>query len=204
MTETAPQIILGSASARRADLLDQISIRYRVLPAAIDERRHDGELPPAYVERVALAKARASAERAAGEPAIARLPVLGADTAVVHNGDTLGKPLDAADATAMLQRLSGDTHSVLTAVALVQGSRSDVRVVEAAVRFRKLDPNEIAAYLRSGEGTDKAGGYGIQGIGGIFAEHIAGSYSTIVGLPLLETEMLMRAFGVATWQHRGT
>jgi septum formation protein len=131
--------------------------------------------------------------------------VLGADTVVTLDGaDVLGKPADPVAAIAMLQRLSGREHQVLTAVAVALGPRLEVRVGSAYVRFRTLDAREIERYVASGEGMDKAGGYGIQGIGGIFAEHIEGSYSAIVGLPLVETEMLLRAFGVATWRNRGT
>jgi septum formation protein len=200
-----PQIVLASASPRRAELLAQIGISCRIVPAAIDERRLRGEPALDYVQRLAATKAQAVAAEIAQSTGAEILPVLGADTVVtLDGGEILGKPRDAVAAAAMLRRLSGRGHRVLTAVALALGSRVEVRVGAAHVRFRSLDSREITAYVRTGEGVDKAGGYGIQGIGGIFAEHIEGSYSAIVGLPLMETELLLRAFGVATWRNRGT
>ena len=191
----APQLILASASPRRAELLRQLGLAFTVVPSDIDESARDGEAVVDTVTRLALTKARSVAVTHA-------LPVLGADTMVVVDGVSLGKPRDRADALAMLAQLSGRAHDVLTAVALVHSERSEVRLSRSSVLFREISRAEADAYWRSGEPRDKAGGYGIQGIGGIFARRIEGSYSGIVGLPLAETEALLQAFGVDTWQYR--
>jgi septum formation protein len=205
MSNTDPQIVLASASPRRAELLRQMRITYRIVPAAVDESARPGESAVTLAERLAAHKAQSVARGEARRDPHAALPVLGADTVVTLDGTVvLGKPQDRMAAIAMLQSLSGREHQVLTAVAIAHGARLEVRVGSACVRFRTLDAREIEQYVASAEGMDKAGGYGIQGIGGIFAEHIEGSYSAIVGLPLVETEMLLRAFGVATWRNRGT
>jgi septum formation protein len=199
-----PQIVLASASPRRAELLRQMCIAFRVEPADIDETPRPGEPAEALAERLAAGKAQFVANIERTRAGDAALPVLGADTVVTLDGfEALEKPGDRLAAAAMLERLSGREHQVLTAVAVALDTRLEVRLARATVRFRTLPASEIAQYAASGEGHDKAGGYGIQGIGGIFAEHVAGSYSAIVGLPLVETEMLLRAFGVATWRNRG-
>ncbi|HTK98163.1 MAG TPA: Maf family protein [Pseudomonadales bacterium] len=189
------QLVLASASPRRAELLTQLGLMFTVDACDVDESRQPGETVEAMVRRLALTKAQASARGGS-------LPVLGADTAVVIDDVLLGKPADRAEGLAMLSSLSGRTHEVLTAVAVVQGSRAEVRVSRSRVTFRKITRDEAEAYWATGEPRDKAGGYGIQGIGGIFAERIEGSYSGIVGLPLAETEALLQAFGVDTWQYR--
>lgn len=198
MTDTAPQLILASASPRRAALLAQLRLVFRVLPTNVDETPRPHEPVVSLVERLALAKARASALTTDQ-----RVPTLGADTVVVCDGVTLGKPNDRADWLEMLQRLSGRWHEVHTAVALVQRDRAAVRLSLSRVHFREISPREAAAYWASGEPCDKAGGYGIQGIGGIFVRRIEGSFSGIAGLPLAETEALLNTFGVDTWQYRG-
>jgi len=190
-----PQLVLASASPRRAALLTQLAIAFAVKPTDVDEARLAGESIDAMVRRLALAKATAAAH---GES----LPVLGADTAVTLDGEMLGKPTDRTEGIGMLLRLSGRTHDVLTAIALVQRARAEVRVSHSRVSFRAIDAAEATRYWDSGEACDKAGGYGIQGIGGIFAERIEGSYSGIVGLPLAETDALLQAFGVDTWRYR--
>ena len=195
MATRPAQLVLASASPRRAALLTQLGLVFTVCACDIDEARHPGESIDAMVERLALAKAQAAARRAT-------LPVLGADTAVVFDGLLLGKPADRAEGLGMLALLSGRTHDVLTAVAVVHRSRSEVRISRSRVTFRAITPAEAEAYWETTEPRDKAGGYGIQGIGGIFAERIEGSYSGIVGLPLAETEALLQAFGVDTWQYR--
>lgn len=211
------QIVLASASPRRRDLLAQIGVRFRVVSVAIDETPLPGEAPADYVRRLALAKARAgwNAARAGGDP----LPALGADTAVVIHpgpavpgGEILGKPRDRRDGLAMLARLSGITHTVMTAVALVGGGQPDrpvsqsapdgplteaIRLCVSEVTFRTLTPQEMAAYWVGGEPRDKAGGYAIQGQAAVFVRHIAGSYSGIVGLPLYETAELLAEFAIA-------
>jgi septum formation protein len=190
-----PQLVLASASPRRAALLSQLGLVFTVNAGDIDETRRPGEAAAEMVRRLALTKAEAAAR---GET----LPVLGADTEVVVDGTVLGKPADRAEGLRMLTQLSGRAHEVLTAIALVHGSRREVRLSRSTVTFRAISAAEAQAYWASGEPRDKAGGYGIQGIGGIFAERIEGSYSGIVGLPLAETEALLQAFGVDTWQYR--
>ena len=192
----APQFVLASASPRRAELLRQLGLVFTVRPCDIDERALDHETAAETATRLALAKAAIVARNET-------LPVLGADTIVVVDSVSLGKPRNSAEGLAMLERLSGRGHDVLTAVALVHAQRSEVRLSQSTVYFREISSDEARAYWRSREPRDKAGGYGIQGIGGIFARRIEGSYSGIVGLPLAETEALLRAFGVDTWQYRG-
>lgn len=187
----AADLILASASPRRRDLLAGIGVRFAVVPAQLDETPQPGERPRAYVARLALAKARAVA---AGPGAT--LPVLGADTTVVCDARLLGKPADEAEAIDMLMALSGRTHQVLTAIALVRGAAEAGVVVETAVSFRELSLAECRAYWQSGEPVDKAGGYALQGLGGIFVTRIEGSYSGVVGLPVAETYTLMRDFAI--------
>ena len=180
------ELVLASASPRRRALLEQVGIPCTVERAGVDE----GDDPAAN----ARAKARAVAASRAGDDAV----VLGADTIVVLDGDVLGKPADAADAAAMLRRLSGRTHTVVTAYALVHCGTGDecVRSVEAAVTFRALDDDEIAAYVATGEPLDKAGAYGIQGRGALLVERIDGDYFTVVGLPLSDLAVSLRRVGL--------
>jgi septum formation protein len=189
-------IYLASASPRRGDLLRQIGVRFEVAPAAISEAREPGEQPDAYVMRLARAKADAVWERIAAGDA---RPVLAADTAVVLDDRVLGKPADTAEAMAMLAELSGRTHRVLTAVALRCARSLETLLCRSEVRFRTTTAEERAAYCRSGEPFDKAGAYAIQGRAAIFVEHLAGSYSSVVGLPLLETAALLERCGVELW-----
>jgi septum formation protein len=191
-------IYLASGSPRRRELLTQIGVPFVALSAAIDETPHPDEAPADYVARLALGKARAGF---ASLPADGRhAVVLGADTAVIIDGRILGKPLDQADALAMLTSLSGREHQVLTAVALFDGGRSEVVNVSAQVRFRLIEPAEAQAYWACGEPVDKAGGYAIQGLGAVFVADLQGSYSAVVGLPLCETAALLGRFGVPCWQ----
>lgn len=182
---------LASASPRRAELLSQLGVTFAVTPAAIDETPQNGEAPDAYVERVAREKVHAA--RAALQDRDA--PVLAADTAVVVADRILGKPIDEADAARMLSSLSGRSHEVLTAVAALDGDREDVVLSRTTVVFRPLDPDEFAAYWKTGEPRDKAGGYAIQGLGAMFVEEIHGSYSGVMGLPVYETARLLAGFG---------
>lgn len=188
-------LYLASGSPRRRELLQQIGVPFTVIRAAIDETPLPDEAPRAYVERLALAKARAGAVQAGG-PGV----VLGADTAVVLHGRILGKPVDEADALATLAAMSGQEHQVLTSVALVDGARSQVLSVSSRVRFRLISAVEAKAYWASGEPLDKAGGYAIQGLGAVFVESLQGSYSAVVGLPLCETAQLLGDFGIPCWQ----
>lgn len=188
-----PQIYLASASPRRRELLDQLRVRYAVLATDVDETAQAQEDPHEYVTRLALAKAVAGWGQVAG----AGIPVLGADTVVVHNNQILGKPANQAQGLAMLRRLSGHTHRVLTAVAVVRGELRRVLVSSSEVSFRKLRDSECVAYWETGEPSDKAGGYAIQGLGGLFVCRLVGSYSGVMGLPLYETGALLQDFSVA-------
>ena len=188
---------LASQSPRRQELLRQIGIDFRLLlpdpgeDAEALEAVRPGEAPAVYVKRVVLAKLQAARERLArrgGPPA----PILTADTTVALGGRLLGKPADAAQATEMLEALSGRTHRVLTAVAVGDARHTEWVVQVSRVSFARLGASRIAAYVASGEPFDKAGGYGIQGAAGAFVRRIEGSYSGIMGLPLHETDRLLR------------
>jgi septum formation protein len=184
-------IYLASASPRRSALLDQIGVSHRVQAVDVDETELHGEPPDTYVRRLAVLKAETLWEKLA---ATQRQPVLGADTAVVLDGQILGKPRDEQDCLRILRLLSGRTHQVFTAVAL-RASTCQSRVNVSDVTFRKLDDDEIRRYWRSGEPADKAGAYAVQGRAALFIERIAGSYSGIMGLPLFETGELLAAIG---------
>ncbi len=190
------RIYLASASPRRRELLRQIGVAYRLLPVVVDETPVPDEPPSVYVVRLALAKARAGA-RLLGQHEFH--PVLGADTAVVVDDAILGKPGDRDEGLAMLARLSGREHRVLSAVALATSTRDAVKVQESRVRFRELTRAECVAYWDSGEPSDKAGGYGIQGRAATFVAELHGSYSGVMGLPLFETAELLREFGIHLW-----
>ena len=190
-------LYLASGSPRRRELLTQIGVPFTTVSADIDETPLDHETPSAYVERLARGKAEAGRRALSADlPAC----VLGADTAVVLEGRILGKPLDQADSLAMLLALSGRDHEVLTAIALLDGQRCESRVVRSRVRFRGITEQEALAYWASGEPRDKAGGYGIQGLGAVFVAGLEGSYSAVVGLPLCETAQLLGHFGIPCWQ----
>ncbi len=185
-----PRLILASASPRRLDLLAQVGIApHAVAPAEIDESPLARELPRACALR--LAEAKAAAVWASPEDV-----VLAADTVVAVGRRMLGKPADAAEAARFLTLLSGRRHRVVTGIAVRRGDRQWGRAVETAVRFRRLDAGEIEAYLASREWEGKAGGYAIQGRAGGFVPWIGGSYSNVVGLPLVETLALLEAAGI--------
>jgi septum formation protein len=192
-----PTLYLASSSPRRRELLTQIGVPFTLVSAAIDETPHPGEASLPYVQRMAEEKARAGWQSLSA-PGTAR--VLGADTAVIANGRILDKPRDEADALAILALLSGSTHEVITTVALFDGVRMDSSTASARVTFRSIDDAEAHAYWASGEPADKAGGYGIQGLGAIFVEKLEGSYSAVVGLGLFETAALLQRNGIACWQ----
>ena len=197
-----PRIYLASRSPRRRELLAQVGVRFdlllfRVPPredAEVNEDWQPGEIPEAYVQRVARAKAEFGADLIARRAIVAR-PVLAADTTLDLDGEIIGKPRDEADAIAILTRLSGRSHRVLTAIAMAQGERIEQRLSVSTVRFRPVGADEIKRYVQSGEPMDKAGAYGIQGRAALFIEEIHGSHSGIVGLPLCETALLLRDFG---------
>ena len=197
-----PRIYLASSSPRRRELLHQIGVRFDLLlfrsqPRADAEVSEDvlpGEAPDDYVLRVARAKAEHGV-RLARLRHLPLRPVLAADTTLDLRGEIIGKPRDQADAAAILARLSGASHRVLTAVALADGERLERVLSVSEVRFRALSAEEIRRYAASGEAQDKAGAYGIQGRAATFIEEIRGSYSGIVGLPLCETALLLRSVG---------
>jgi septum formation protein len=186
-------LYLASQSPRRRELLGQLGATFSVLDVNIVEKRAIDEAPQDYVQRVARDKAKeglASLDTDKRATAV----VLGADTEVVLDGDVFGKPDDAADAAAMLRRLSGRTHEVISAVWLVSTERETGEVCVSKVRFAVLDDATIDAYVASGEPFGKAGAYAIQGRGATLIEHLEGSYSGVMGLPLFETAWLMRNF----------
>lgn len=185
------ELLLASGSPRRRELLASLGVPFGVAPADIDETVRTGELPEAYVHRMALAKAKAGFEQAGGTAHT----VLGSDTAVVLGDRIFGKPIDRDDALEMLLMLSGNTHRVMSAVALVADGRVAQRLSITEVEFRAIASTEAAAYWRTGEPADKAGGYGIQGLGALFVKALHGSYSGVVGLPLFETAELLGEFG---------
>ena len=189
---SGPQFHLASASPRRRQLLEQMGLRFEAAAADVDEGLRPGEAAEDYVSRVAEAKARAVVRRL-GNPG---LPVLAADTAVVLDGAVLGKPRDRADGVAMLGRLAGRSHQVLSAVALWHAGEIRKALSRSRVSFRAISPEEAAAYWASGEPADKAGGYGIQGLGAVFVESLEGSYSGVMGLPLFETAALLKEIGI--------
>ncbi|MDL0432061.1 Maf family protein [Marinobacter sp. TBZ242] len=187
-------IVLASASPRRAELLEQIGLSFLVRPADIDETPAVGEPAEHYVERLAREKALAGSAFGPGSV------VIGSDTSVVLNGRILGKPATAEEAIGMLKELSGQTHQVMTAVAIACKGSCESRLTVTDVRFRELFTGEIEAYVATGEPMDKAGSYGIQGRGGIFVEELRGSYSAVVGLPLHETAELLANAGYPVWE----
>ena len=188
------RLVLASGSPRRAELLDQIGIPFEVQVPGVDEIPAPDEAPRAYVERMARTKAAAVVQPD-------RI-TLAADTVVVLDERILGKPASASEALQMLLDLGGREHQVMTAIALSDGRRTFSEVVCTRVRFVPVEKELAEAYVATGEGRDKAGGYGIQGIGGILAESITGSYSAVVGLPLPETERALNRFGLDTWRLR--
>jgi septum formation protein len=189
-----PVLCLASMSPRRRELLAQIGVPHTTAAAHVDESLLPAESPADYVARLARLKATTVRER--GE----LLPVLAADTTVVLDGAVYGKPADRADGLAMLAALSGMTHEVLTAVALATTRGVALRVSCSSVRFRDIGRAELERYWETGEPRDKAGGYAIQGCGAVFVAALSGSYSGVMGLPLLETAELLRDAGIPYWK----
>ncbi|MBD8871955.1 septum formation inhibitor Maf [Rhodanobacter sp. DHB23] len=184
---------LASQSPRRRELLAQLGVDFRVVDVDVPELRAAQESPREYVNRVARDKARAGLAALAG---VSDAVVLGADTEVVLDDEVFGKPRDAQDAAAMLRRLSGRTHAVVSAVWLVDAHGERSACCVSRVRFAKLDDAAIAAYVATGESFGKAGAYAIQGRGATLVEHLEGSYSGVMGLPLFETAQLLRAAAI--------
>ncbi|HET6725413.1 MAG TPA: Maf family protein [Gammaproteobacteria bacterium] len=187
-----PKLYLASQSPRRHELLCQIDLAHERLAVDVDESRRADEAPEDYVIRLARAKAEAGAIAVNRADTV----VLGADTTVVVDGDILGKPVNRAAARNMLTRLAGRAHDVLTAVAVTDGARTQSALSRSRVVFRDIGADEIDAYLRAGEGDDKAGAYAIQGRAAIFVAQLDGSYSGVVGLPLCETAELLANYGL--------
>ncbi|MBT8086540.1 MAG: septum formation inhibitor Maf [Gammaproteobacteria bacterium] len=184
-----PTLLLASGSPRREEILHGLKLTFTVQRVDVDEQKLAGETAEQMVLRLARAKA------AAATTATEHL-VIGADTAVVMGDEVLGKPRDEADAVAMLLRLSAKTHRVMTGVALRGPNGIQDALSCSTVTFREISRDEALAYWQSGEPRDKAGGYAIQGMGGVFIERLEGSYSGVVGLPVFETAELLRAAGV--------
>jgi septum formation protein len=184
-------ICLASASPRRLQLLGQIGVCCEQRPVEVDETPRPGEAPADFVRRVALDKATTGWRAGAGGRV-----VIGADTAVVADGNILGKPRDTRDAEAMLRHLSGRSHDVLTAVAAVLEGERDCLLSTSRVTFKTLAAAEIRHYVATGEPADKAGAYAIQGLAAVFVARLEGSYSGVMGLPLYETATLLTRFGV--------
>lgn len=183
-------LVLGSASPRRAALLRQLALPFTVVPSPVAEPVPATSIPADYALESAEAKARAVAGSVAADAI-----VIAADTIVWSNGAILGKPADAAHAASMLGRLSGQVHQVYTGLALQSGEQLLREVACTQVEMRPLTAADIAAYVASGEPLDKAGGYGIQGLGARFIERIAGCYYNVVGLPLARLCFLLSAVG---------
>ena len=184
---TRPRLVLASQSPRRHELLLLIGLPHVVKPAHLHEERRPGESPRDYVERLAREKAAAIASQESDAV------VIGADTTVVLEGELLEKPVDEADAARMLKRLSGRTHTVLTAVAVVRAGDVHSAVERVDVTFRTLDDEQIATYIATGEPMDKAGAYALQGRGAAFVKAVRGSVTNVIGLPLHELRQLLRA-----------
>ncbi len=184
------RVVLASGSPRRHELLSLIGIQHEVRPANIDETLKPRETPHRHAERLAREKASAVATR---DP---NLITIGADTIVVVNRKILGKPASVEQAGVMLRQLSGREHKVVTAIAVARGKKLRSAVEEVLVRFRKLRPDEIDAYIATGEPMDKAGAYGIQGYGATIVECVNGDYFSVMGLPLARLVGLLRDVGI--------
>ena len=190
------QVVLASGSPRRAQIMEAIGVPCRVAPQKIDESLRDGESVVNYVERLS----REKAESALGE--FCQSVIIGADTAVVLGDVILEKPKDRAAGTEMLSLLSGRRHLVFTGLTVLYSSLVITDVVTTEVSFRDISNEEMELYWKTGEPEDKAGGYGLQGIGGTFVTSIRGSYSGVLGLPVFETERALKKAGIDTWRHR--
>lgn len=187
---TLPPLILASASPRRRDLLSNLGLTFEVVPADVDESFSTEEIPYDLVQRLSAAKAEAIAQR------YPDALVLAADTVVVYLEEVLGKPKDADENRAFLQRLSRHTHEVYTGHTLIFGEKRAERVVQTAVRFRGLSEGELERYVATGEGLDKAGGYAIQGHGSALVREVRGCYFNVVGLSVPNVIEMARDLGV--------
>ncbi|ARN72977.1 Maf family protein [Oceanicoccus sagamiensis] len=190
-TANKARLYLASQSPRRAELLEQVALGFEKISVDTDESVLAGESPQDYVQRVAIAKAQAGLALVE-QQGLSPLPVLGADTSVIIDGQILGKPRDRDHALAMLGQLSGSTHQVMSAICLCYQQCQETALSITRVSFRHIEPDELEQYWLSGEPLGKAGAYAIQGRGALFVENIEGSYSAVVGLPLLETGQLLQ------------
>lgn len=188
-------IYLASASPRRREILVSLGFQPVLLTAETDETARPGEAVADYVARMARQKNAAARQLAAQRGLALAQPLLSADTVVALDNAILGKPRDAAHARELLESLSGREHQVWTAVCVSLGGQTLEAAQRSDVRFKELSAQEIAAYIASGEPLDKAGAYGIQGIGGVFVAHLSGSFSGVMGLPVFETVQLLRQLG---------
>ena len=188
-------IYLASASPRRREILVSLGFQPVPLAAETDETARPGEAVADYVVRMARQKNAAARQLAAQRGLALAQPLLSADTVVALDNAILGKPRDAAHARELLESLSGREHQVWTAVCVSLGGQTLEAAQRSDVRFKELSAQEIAAYIASGEPLDKAGAYGIQGIGGVFVAHLSGSFSGVMGLPVFETVQLLRQLG---------
>ena len=192
-------IILASASPRRRELLERIGITdFTVAAPNVDESVDPGLSPAAMVEQLSLRKAKAAARNFGPDDLI-----LAADTVVALDGAILGKPRDKDDAFAMLSALSGREHRVYTGVTVLQGDKIVTQHEETAVAFRALSPDEIWGYIATGEPLDKAGAYGIQGVGALLVPSIRGDYSNVMGLPVFRLGQILREFGLDLLRNKG-
>lgn len=196
--QNSPSLYLASQSPRRRELLQQIGVSFQVIDAQVTEVPRNLEMPEDYVLRLAREKAEA------GLASLKRLqlpakPVLGADTIVVINNEILEKPRDSEQAAVMLRKLSGNTHQVMTAVAMATEKHQQTKLSVTDVVFRPLTEDEIKRYCQTGEPLDKAGSYAIQGLGAVFVQQIHGSYTGVVGLPIEQMVLLLREFSVPWW-----
>lgn len=196
------ELYLASESPRRQELLQQLKVQFEVIQAPIDESVLAAETPEAYVQRMAIEKAQAGFSKLVSETSSGKVSeqtwVIGGDTAVVLGGKIFGKPLDKADALSMLQALSGQTHLVLSSLAIINNKQVFSVLNTTQVTFKVLSPIEVNDYWQTGEPLGKAGGYAIQGLGARFIKTIHGSYSGVMGLPLYELDQLLTESGYRT------
>ncbi|WP_444919765.1 Maf family protein [Microbulbifer sp. CnH-101-G] len=196
-TTSSNRLLLASGSPRRAELLAQIGVAFSQCPPSVPEQKQASETPQEYIQRLAQDKSAAGLLTASEQSG---LWALGADTVVLCGDRLLEKPQNFTDFESMMLALSGREHSVMSAICLRNQERQFSRLVETRVRFRHLSHQTIQAYWHTGEPTDKAGGYGIQGMGGALVESISGSYSNVVGLPLEALVPMLEQAGIPYWQ----
>ncbi|MGV3001186.1 Maf family protein [Vibrio sp.] len=189
-----PNFYLASGSPRRKELLTQLGYQFNIVVPNIEEQKQPSESPVDYVKRLSREKAQAGVKLISSMSEASELPVLGADTIVIVDDHVLEKPNDYADCLRMLQALSNRQHQVMTSVTVATSTEYHTKVVITDVWFKSLTEQDIETYWQTGEPCDKAGGYGIQGIGGRFVSRIDGSFHAVMGLPLYETDELLKQY----------